>query len=100
MGRMDAPRCIVCNTRHWSTQPCPAMADVIADERKQLARKTLDSVTKPPPASVPVTNPVTKPLNVTPVTKPKGGRPLLGDKPMTAAERMRKYRQRLKEARP
>jgi hypothetical protein len=23
---MDAPRCIVCNTKHWSRQPCPAMS--------------------------------------------------------------------------
>jgi hypothetical protein len=24
MERMEAPRCIVCKTRHWSRQPCPA----------------------------------------------------------------------------
>ena len=23
---MEAPRCIACNTRHWSRQPCPAAA--------------------------------------------------------------------------
>jgi hypothetical protein len=37
-------------------------------------------VTKPP------VNSVTKPPSV---TKPKGGRPTIGDKPMTAAERMK-----------
>jgi hypothetical protein len=53
---------------------------------------------------------VTKPFTVTkidivtkldavtkiPVTKIGRGRPRLGDKPMTAAERMRRYRQRLR----
>jgi hypothetical protein len=24
---MDAPHCIVCNTKHWSRQPCPALLD-------------------------------------------------------------------------
>jgi hypothetical protein len=37
-------------------------------------------------AEIPVTK---KPA---PVTKTKRGRPRLGDKPMTAAERMRRYR--------
>ena len=69
---MDAPRCIVCGQRHWSTQPCPAFADVAAEERRQQTARS--------------------------VTKPKGGRPLLGDKPMTAAERMRAYRARQKPA--
>ena len=30
---MEALKCIVCGTRHWSTQPCPAMAD---EEMKPL----------------------------------------------------------------
>jgi hypothetical protein len=35
------------------------------------------------------------------VTKPnKGGRPSIGDKPMTAAERMRRYRERKRQAAP
>jgi hypothetical protein len=55
---------------------------------------------------------VTKPVTVTkidivtkldavtkiPVTKIGRGRPRLGDNPMTAAERMRRYRARLREA--
>jgi hypothetical protein len=34
-----------------------------------------------------------------PATKNKGGRPLLGDRPMTSTERSRRRRQRLREAR-
>jgi hypothetical protein len=101
---MEATKCIVCNTRHWSTQPCPAFAGVIAEERKQQARRVLDSVTKPIPTAVTkptpetVTKPVTKPppsLNLTSVTKPnKGGRPRLFDNPLSQAERARRYRER------
>jgi hypothetical protein len=52
----------------------------------------------------PVTKPpVTKPVSVTKladVMKPnKGGRPAIGDRPMTAAERMRRYRARRRKAR-
>jgi hypothetical protein len=71
---------------------------------------TENPVTKFP--EIPVTNDVTKtpavnletvtdPFSVTKptdVTKPKTGRPLIGDKPMSPAERMRRYRQRLREA--
>src|SRR5262249_37308959 len=97
---MDAPKCIVCNTRHWSTQPCPAFADVIAEERKQQIARHAVTKPSPEPVTKPVTKPpeqtVTKPASVTKppaVTKPnKGGRPLLGDKPMSAAERMQRYR--------
>jgi hypothetical protein len=41
------------------------------------------------PVTKPLANSVTKPIGV---TKPKGGRSTIGDKPMTAAERMRRYR--------
>jgi hypothetical protein len=52
---------------------------------------------KPKPVAIAKPLPVTKPPVTKPrqgrVTKPnKGGRPCLGDKPMTAAERARRYR--------
>jgi hypothetical protein len=64
---------------------------------KTIAEKRPDSVTK-----IEVTKPVTKIDSVTkidvvtkiPVTKIGRGRPRLGDKPMTPAERMRRYRSR------
>ena len=77
MAGMEAPKCIVCGTRHWSRQPCPAS--------KTDARKLAAAVTKPQATSV------TKPANV---TKLKGGRLTIGDKAMSAAERARRYRQR------
>jgi hypothetical protein len=40
-----------------------------------------------------VTKPVTKPTRV---TKPKGGRPSAGDRPMTPAERVRAHRAKTK----
>ena len=56
------------------------------------------------PVTKPVTKPpVTKPISVTKPAEPplsrgqapkKGGRPTIGDKPMTPAERMRRYRAR------
>jgi hypothetical protein len=62
--------------------------------------KQAESVTKNP--QIPVTKktvPVTKiavdrVAKTPPVTKTKRGRPRLGDKPMSAAERMRRYRKR------
>jgi hypothetical protein len=33
---MEAPRCIVCGQRHWSREPCPAMAQAIAEEQNQI----------------------------------------------------------------
>ena len=74
------------------------MASVIAEERRQqIAHNAItkpitenqDTVTKSTAETV------TKPVSVTKVdavTKPKNGRPLIGDKPMTAAERMRQNR--------
>ncbi len=64
---------------------------------KPIAEKLPASVTK-----IEVTKPVTKIDSVMtldtvtkiPVTKIGRGRPRLGDKPMTPAERMRRYRQR------
>jgi hypothetical protein len=83
---MDATRCIVCNTKHWSRQPCPAMSR----EPRDIFRRA-EGVTKNP--QLPVTkiagDSVTK---IPAVMKTKRGRPRLGDKPMTAAERMRRYR--------
>jgi hypothetical protein len=120
---MDAPKCIVCNTRHWSTQPCPAMADVIAEERKQQARRALNSVTKnlsgvtentPEPVTknvhsvttnTPTTvteNPVSE--NQTPIsvtlgsTRPRG-RPR-SDNPLSQAERARRYRAKVRATIP
>src|SRR5207247_2003728 len=40
---MEAPKCIVCGTKHWSRQPCPAA--------KVDARKLAETVTKPQAAS-------------------------------------------------
>jgi hypothetical protein len=65
---------------------------------KTIAEKRPDRVTKIE-VTKPVTKPpVTKPISVTKpadVTKPnKGGRPPIGTKAMTAAERMRRYRSR------
>ena len=61
---MDAPRCLVCNTRHWSRQPCPAMSK---DERLQHARDVLrqaESVTK-------ITSPLQKILHQFPAPMAK-----------------------------
>src|SRR5262245_44108255 len=102
---MDAPRCMVCNTRHWSTQPCPAFADVAAEQRRQqianaAVRQTpIPDATKVPaiPATQSNETPATKPPNATKVaaaTKVKMGRPLIGDHPMTATERSRRFRER------
>ena len=50
-----------------------------------------------------VTKPVTKPISVVTkpidVTKPKGGRPRLGEEAMSAAERMRRMRARRRDDR-
>src|SRR5262249_36928396 len=43
---MEALKCLICGTRHWPRQKCPATADVTAEEKKQQARRVLDSVTK------------------------------------------------------
>jgi hypothetical protein len=81
---MEAPKCIVCGTKHRSRQPCPAA--------KGEARKIAESVTKPQEPNVTkLSHIVTKPVAV---TKLKGGRPPIGDKAMTQAERARRYRQR------
>src|SRR5262245_4759121 len=99
---MEARKCIVCGTRHWPRQECPAMAEVIATERDQQHGKTKAKNAAPVVSTKPVTiNPVTEntpgvTINTvtinTPVTR-KRGRPPTG-KAMTAAERMRKYRER------
>jgi hypothetical protein len=81
---MEAPECIVCGTKLWSRQPCPAS--------KADPKKLASAVTKPQTPSVTkLPSRVTKPANV---TKLKGGRPPIGDKAMTQAERARRYRQR------
>jgi hypothetical protein len=97
---MDAPRCIVCGQKHWSRQPCPAFADVIAEERKQQARRALDSVTKnlsgDNPATVtknPTVTEITKPFPVTANSTRPRGRPR-SDNPLSQAERARRYRER------
>jgi hypothetical protein len=69
---MDAPKCIVCNTRHWSTQPCPAMATVIAEEQNQQRRKIAESVNQPVSVTkneAVTVNPLTINTPVNPVTE-------------------------------
>ncbi len=118
---MEAPLCFACNQRHWSTQPCPAWADVRAEQQKQIRQKLVakavtnnqptvtkiptDTVTKNTPAVT--TNPISvtpKPISVTnfrdapaPSQKRKRGRPPLGDKKLSAAERARRYRNRKRQ---
>jgi len=63
---MDAPRCIVCDTKHWSRLPCPAMGGIydqraLKQARLEHARETLrqaETVTKTPPAVKTETPPV------------------------------------------
>jgi hypothetical protein len=87
---MDAPRCLVCNTKHWSRQPCPAQKEARLDHARDVLRQAQIPVTK---KTAPVTKVAVDSVTKTPaVTKTKRGRPRLGDKPMTAAERMRRYR--------
>jgi len=108
---MEAPRCIVCNTRHWRTQPCPAFAEVANEEKRQQITKA--AVTKSQPSVTgntpkPVTinpQPVTKKVTLntpvtinTPIPKLKRGRPKTGNA-LSGAERTRRYRQRLRDAR-
>jgi hypothetical protein len=101
---MDAPRCLVCDTKHWSRQPCPATSRETKLEHARDVLRQAEAVTKPiparyetpvtiPPQNVTKPPPVTKPATgfVTPAAPSKGGRPRLGDHPMTA-ERMRRYR--------
>src|SRR5262245_15600443 len=116
---MDAPRCIVCNIKHWSRQACPAMSREARLEHARDILRVAEGVTKPvtkptpprdetavtiPPQNVTKPPPVTKPATTfvtpdhgrgqAPAAPPKGGRPRLGEQPMTAAERMRRHRQR------
>jgi len=55
---MEAPRCIVCGKRHWSTQKCPAMSEAITEEKRlQVAKRAVqrtDSVTVTDTKPVPV----------------------------------------------
>jgi hypothetical protein len=73
------------------------------DLRRMREAKLAAKTATPQPVTKPPANSVTKPPNTKPnvdVTKPKGGRPTIGDKPMTAAERMRRYRARLRVKTP
>lgn len=36
---MEAPNCIICGTRHWSRQPCPAMKETAVTEVKRSSKK-------------------------------------------------------------
>jgi hypothetical protein len=66
-----------------------------AAKGEPVTKTPAHTVTKP--ISVTKLASVTKPIDA--VTKPKagrGGRPRLGDKPMSAAERMRRYRAKLR----
>jgi hypothetical protein len=110
---MEAPRCIVCQTKHWSTQPCPAFKNVAAEEAKQQRiaklRTTIETVTETPPQTVTITPlPVTQTHNENPVpatvpvtvsvtlaTQNKGGRPRK-ENPLSNAERQRRWRQNQK----
>jgi hypothetical protein len=113
---MEAPRCIVCGQRHWSTQPCPAFADIANEEKRQQIAKAAvtkkvteipkpvtinpQPVTKKVTTNTPVTENVTLNTPVTinaPIPKLKRGRPKT-DNPLSGAERTRRYRQRLRDA--
>src|SRR5262245_10079763 len=102
---MEAPRCIVCNTKHWSRQPCPAtgreakleharalrQAEAVTENPQIPVTKIVHSVTENSP-SVTINTPVTanpSPISVT-LAKRKRGRPPTG-KAQSAAERMRQY---------
>jgi hypothetical protein len=73
---MEAPLCFACNQRHWSTQPCPARADVRAEQQKQIRQKLVakavtnnqPTVTKIPTDTVTKNTPAvtTNPISVTP----------------------------------
>jgi hypothetical protein len=36
---MDAPRCIVCNTKHWSRQPCPSQKEARLEHARDVLRQ-------------------------------------------------------------
>jgi hypothetical protein len=92
---MEARKCIVCGTKHWSRQPCPATKAAATE----LASQT---VTNPPEAVTENTPPVTRnvttntPIPVTPPKRPRG-RPPCG-KALSNAERQRRFRERQKAA--
>jgi hypothetical protein len=80
---MKAPVCKLCRETHWG----------MCDGRSRVERNVTRVRELVP--TVDVTKPVTKPrTNVTkpPPTKSKGGRPVVGDRAMTAAERKRRSR--------
>jgi hypothetical protein len=63
------------------------------DARFPVAAAPVAPIAAPVAAPEDVTKPVTKPSVTKPsVTKPRGGRKTLGERPMTAAERMRRMR--------
>jgi len=37
---MEGFKCLICGTRHWPRQQCPAMAEAIAEEKNQQRRVT------------------------------------------------------------
>jgi hypothetical protein len=91
---MEARRCIVCGTKHWSTQPCPAFAAVAAEERRQqIARhavtKNTPTVTKNAADNTVTKNPT--PFSVTLASSKPHGRPPVAN-PLSDAERARRYR--------
>lgn len=73
---MDAPKCKICGERHWG---------LCANIQRDFKRSVAERVTK------------LRPLVTKPVTKP-GGRPAIGDKPMSSAERVRRHRAQAKTA--
>ena|SRR6476659_9505930 len=96
---MEPPKCPVCGVKEWSHLCSGKAASEI--ERRAAAVRPLslrELVYREMQAAV--TKPVTKVGR--PVTKVKRkakmGRPLLGEKPTTSAERMRRYRAKAKHA--
>jgi hypothetical protein len=45
---MDAARCLICNTKHWSREPCPATKGDARELAKSVLRQVQNEVTKTP----------------------------------------------------
>src|SRR5262245_8276190 len=92
---MDAPKRPVCGKSYWSRQPCPAQKEARLEHAREVLRQA-EGVTKPVTKTSPDVTKIAVDSyeNPPPVTKTRRGRPRLGAKPMTAAERIRRYRAR------
>ena len=102
-------RLITCTLRTGSPHNSPQNKQVQSTKRN-AAMGRYDDLRRMREAKFAATAPVTKPVIKLPegvtkgaakpptidiVTKPKTGHPLLGDQPMSAAQRMRRYRAKL-----